>query len=56
MPRLTIEDFRARLAGGAQAGPLLAAYRELSRRAEARRRAALANEWIPWGESQAHAS
>jgi len=53
MPRLTIDQFRARLSGRAQA-PLLEAYREMSRRAELR--AAIPGQfgdWTTWPPSSA---
>ena len=34
MPKITIQQFRATLTGGARPGPLARAYRELARRPE----------------------
>ncbi len=47
MQRMTITDFRARLASG-EAGPLLLAYRALAGRPDLRRRAAGMGEWGYW--------
>jgi hypothetical protein len=47
MPRISIAAFRHRLAGRAQAGPLLEAYRTLTRRADAARHARMAG-WGDW--------
>jgi len=46
MPRLSIDEFRARLSGRADAGPLLRAYRELARRTEVR--AAIPGRFMEW--------
>ncbi|HEX8696233.1 MAG TPA: hypothetical protein VF746_27695 [Longimicrobium sp.] len=51
MSRISIDEFRARLAGP-EPGALLQAYRELARRPDLRHRAAQLGEWIPWGDAQ----
>ena len=53
MSRITIQQFRSRLAvPRAGDGPLVRAWRELSRRPELAA-GALMNEWIPWGGAAA---
>jgi hypothetical protein len=47
LPRITIDEFRARLSGG-DAGPLAEAYREITRRPELRRPAAAMLRWGEW--------
>ena len=47
MPRITIEEFRARLSGR-DASPLAQAYREITRRPELRRPAAAMAAWGDW--------
>jgi hypothetical protein len=48
MPRISIDDFRARLTGG-DTDRLARVYREVTRRPELRRPAAELSGWIPWG-------
>lgn len=51
MSRVSIQRFRSRLAvPRADDGPLVRAYRELSRRPELAAGARV-NEWIPWGDT-----
>jgi hypothetical protein len=52
MPRISIDDFRARLTGG-HADPLAQVYREITRRPELRRPAAAIAGWVPWAEAGA---
>ena len=52
MPRMSVSQFHARLVSGADAEPLVRAYREMGRRTDLRHRAAR-GEWIPWGAAQA---
>lgn len=53
MSRISIQQFRDRLAvPRADDGPLVRAYRELSRRPVAA--GARVNEWIPWGDAASH--
>lgn len=47
MPRITIQQFRDRLAGRAEQGPGAHAYREIARRPELTRGTAL-GDWAPW--------
>lgn len=47
MPKISIGTFRARLAGRAEAGPLLEAYRALARCPDVGRRAR-ASDWTIW--------
>ena len=55
MRRLSIVEFRARLAGRGPAGPLLHAYRELARRPELRGAAAgRCADWTIWADAAAH--
>ncbi len=55
MPRITIEQFRARLAGRADESPAARAYREQARRPELTAGMA-AVEWVPWPPVAASAS
>ena len=55
MPRISIEEFRARLASG-DASPLAQAYREITRRPELRRSPALRISWRTWDDSNAPAT
>jgi hypothetical protein len=51
MPRVSIQQFRARLAvPRADDGPLVRAYRALSRRPDVAASAQV-NDWIPWGDN-----
>lgn len=52
MPRVTIDDFRARLSGG-DASPLAALYREITRRPELRRPASAVAGWAEWPQARA---
>lgn len=53
MSRVSIQQFRSRLAvPRADDGPLVRAYRELSRRPDLAAGARV-NEWIPWGAAAA---
>jgi hypothetical protein len=53
MPRVSIEQFRSLLAvPRADDGPLVRAYRELSRRPDVAAGARV-NDWIPWGGASA---
>ena len=53
MSRVSIQQFRARLAlSRADDGPLVRAYRELSRRPDVAAGARV-NDWIPWGGAAA---
>jgi|GEM_PF-5527597 len=53
MSRVSIQQLRARLAmPRADDGPLVRAYRELSRRPDVAAGARV-NEWIPWGAAAA---
>ena len=53
MSRISIHQFRARLAvPRADDGPLVRAYRELSRRPDVAAGARV-NDWIPWGGAAA---
>jgi len=47
MPRITIQQFRDRLAGGAEQDTSVHAYREIARRPELTR-AMLLGEWAIW--------
>lgn len=49
MPRISIDDFRARLTSG-EADPLARLYREITRRPELRRPAAAIPGWAEWPE------
>lgn len=56
MSRISIQQFRSRLAvPRADDGPLVRAYRELSRRPDAAVGARM-NDWIPWGAETGGAS
>ena len=48
MPRMSIAEFRARLAGRAETGPVLEAYRALARRLDPNRAGAMRLEWTVW--------